>query len=620
MKFANKLDNNIVKIAIITVVLALICIIIPVAITSYAESDRININSENTKIIFDLDTCTYTGYKIIPKMDIYYGDILLKPYYDYDYDCDEINAGPAIVHIYGIGDYCGEIEKEFTILPRDINNVIIFAPLGETYKGTAITPDISASPDATYREHLVNGVDYTLTYENNINVGTAHLTVRGKGNYTGEITFDFIIYPADLNRDVTIPSVAKVTYTGEALTPNVPMKIEDYSLVFDKDYTISYSNNVNIGTATITITGIGNVTGTRIIEFKIVPHGNSLISYGNSTKTSLKLQWVKASDITGYKIYVYDSSVKKYVLKKTINNPDILSCTLNNLKAGRTYKFKIATYLKVDKVNYISNLSSDVLLAMTIPADSKIIQVTGGNHSAKIRWKKIQGASGYIIYKYDNKTKKYVRIAKIKGNTKFTYTNKKLKKSSTYKYKVKAYKRLNGETFKGKISAPKSVLTVPFRWPVPGFYYISQNFNNKSNMYSSGSHSGTDIASKGKSIMGANILATKGGVVDYINTSCTHNYGKTWSCGCGGGFGNYVVVRSTFKIDGKKVTLRVIYGHMTSVKVKVGQYISSGQVLGTVGSTGYSTGPHLHFEFRIQDSPSAKIVKRLDPLSYAKFK
>ena len=89
-------------------------------------------------------------------------------------------------------------------------------------------------------------------------------------------------------------------------------------------------------------------------------------------------------------------------------------------------------------------------------------------------------------------------------------------------------------------------------------------------------------------------------------------------CGCGGGFGNYVVVKSTFKIDGKKITLRVIYGHMTSVKVKVGQYISSGQVLGTVGSTGYSTGPHLHFEFRVQNSPSAKIKKRLNPMNYVK--
>ena len=57
---------------------------------------------------------------------------------------------------------------------------------------------------------------------------------------------------------------------------------------------------------------------------------------------------------------------------------------------------------------------------------------------------------------------------------------------------------------------------------------------------------------------------------------------------------------------------------MTSVKVKVGQYISSGQKLGTVGSTGYSTGPHLHFEFRVQDNPSAKIKKRLDPLKYVK--
>lgn len=581
---------------------------------------RYSIDEESTEIRIDSDTYTFTGHYIRPYEEVYYGDTLLSMGRDYElvYE-DNLDAGTASIHIYGIGDYYGELIKNFTILPVDINDIHISYIIPETYKGTAITPDIDAWLDYSYREKLVNGIDYTLTYANNINAGTGYVTVTGKGNYEGEITLDFTIHPADINHDVTIPSVAKVTYTGGAITPNVSPTIESYSLVLDKDYTVSYSNNVNIGTASITITGIGNVTGIRTVEFKIVPSANKLTSYGNSKKTSLRLNWLKSSGITGYKIYVYDSSKKDYVLKKTIKNPDTLYCTITGLKAGITYKFKIATFCTINGVNYISYLSNDILATMTVPADSKIIQVSGGNHSAQIRWKKINGASGYLIYRYNKKTKKYVRIAKIKGNTKFTYTNKNLKKSKTYKYKVKAYKQLNGKILKGKISANKSVLTLSFRWPVPGFYYVSQTYNNKSSMYASGSHSGTDIASNGKSIKGAKIIATKGGVVDSVNTGCKHNYAKTRSCGCGGGFGNYVVVRSTFKIDGKKVTLRVIYGHMTSVKVKVGQYISSGQLLGTVGSTGYSTGPHLHFEFRLQDSPSAKIKKRLNPLNYVKY-
>lgn len=696
MKTNNRFEINIVKITVMTFILALVCILIPTAITSYAATNKIEIsqsvynlaigqtvqidadfsggtltfksenvsictvdenglvtaldtgstriaisttdgtaetayceinvnmiNSDSTKIIFDSDTYTYTGYQIEPDIEVYYGDTLLKLYNDYDviYNNNNIDVGTVSITIKGmaykgIGKYSGELTTSFTITQKDINDVIISDSFGmQTYKGTPLTPDIDVFMNWDYNSKLVKGKDYILTYANNINVGTATVTVRGIGNFTGEATLEFIIYAADINNDVDV-SVENVTYTGSAVTPDILAKIENYRLVLGKEYTLSYSNNVNIGTATITITGIGNVRGIRVIEFKIIPKANSLTAYSKPKKTSLRLDWTKASGITGYKIYVYDSSAKKYVLKKTIKNPNTLYCTVKGLTAGNTYSFKIATYLTVDGADYISNLSVNVLEAMTVPADSKIVQLVGKNHSVQIRWKKINGASGYIIYRY--KKNKFVKIAKIKGNTKFTYTNKNLKKSKTYKYKVIAYKQLNGKTLKGKISAKKSVLTLSFRWPVPGFYYISQTFNNKSSMYASGNHSGTDIASKGKSIKGAKIIATRGGKVDSINKGCKHNYGKTKSCGCGGGFGNYVVVRSTFKIDGKKVTLRVIYGHMTSVKVKVGQYVSSGQVLGTVGSTGYSTGPHLHFEFRIQNSPSAKIKKRLNPLYYVK--
>ncbi len=578
------------------------------------------IDENNTEVRLEFDSYIYAGYKINPNLEVYYGETLLRMYKDYDINyTDNIDVGEGIIHIYGIGDYYGEIIKTFTIEQKDINDVRISDVFEYmNYKGTPLTPDIDAFLNWDYDSKLINGIDYTLSYENNINVGTATVTVKGIGNFCGEKTLDFIIYAADINNDVTVPSVEKVTYTGGALTPSVLPKIESYNLVLNKDYTVSYSNNVKIGTAYITITGIENVTGKRIIEFQIVPKANRLTSYGSSKRTTMKLKWIRSSGITGYKIYVYDSSKKEYVLKKTIKNPNTLTCTVTGLKAGKTYKFKIATFCTINGVNYISYLSTDVLISMTVPADSKIIQLNGANHSVQIRWKKISGVSGYLIYRYNKKTKKYVRIAKVKGNTKFTYTNKKLKKSRTYKYKVKAYKQLGGKTLKGKISAKKSVLTLSFRWPVPGFYYISQTYNNKSSMYASGSHSGTDIASKGKSIKGAKIIATKGGIVDSVNKGCKHNYGKTVSCGCGGGFGNYVVVRSSFKIDGKKVTLRVIYGHMTSVKVKVGQYISSGQLLGTVGSTGYSTGPHLHFEFRLQNSPTAKIKKRLNPLYYVK--
>lgn len=614
MNIHKNFDNKIIKTALTTLFIAMICMIIPVAITSYAAENEIEVS----KSVFNLTI----GQTAQIEAKISSGGTLIYKSED-EGVCTVDENGLITAVAFGSTRICVSVQDETAEPvycevnvkhPININDVEILEIPNHKYKGVEVTPDVNAE----YEDYkLVKDIDYTLTYTNNINVGTAAVTVKGIGNFTGEKTLEFIIDAANLNSDVTI-SVENVTYTGSAVTPDILATIDDYKLVLGKDYTLSYSNNIDVGTATITITGIENVTGTRVIEFKIIPKANSLTSYGSSKKTSLKLHWTKASGITGYKIFVYDSLLKDYALIKTISDPNTLSCTIKGLKAGNAYNFKIATYCIVDGADYISFLSSDVLAAMTVPADSKIVQLLGKNHSVQIRWKKIEGASGYIIYRYNKKTKKYVKIAKIKGNTKFTYTNKKLKKSTTYKYKVKAYKELDGKTLNGKISAKKSVLTLSFRWPVPGYYYISQTYNNKSSMYTSGSHSGTDIASNGKSIKGAKIIATRGGIVDSINKGCKHNYGKIKSCGCGGGFGNYVVVRSTFKIDGKKITLRVIYGHMTSVKVKVGQYISSGQKLGTVGSTGYSTGPHLHFEFRVQDNPSAKIKKRLDPLKYVK--
>ena len=132
-------------------------------------------------------------------------------------------------------------------------------------------------------------------------------------------------------------------------------------------------------------------------------------------------------------------------------------------------------------------------------------------------------------------------------------------------------------------------------WPVPGYWGLSSSYGEDRGY----SHGGIDIAEGG--IMGAQVVAAASGTVISSCSSCYHNWGKYGSCGCGGGYGNYVWIDHG---DGKAT----IYAHMSSITAYEGQYVSAGQTVGYVGSTGYSTGPHLHFEARYYGT-------RYDPMS-----
>lgn len=134
-----------------------------------------------------------------------------------------------------------------------------------------------------------------------------------------------------------------------------------------------------------------------------------------------------------------------------------------------------------------------------------------------------------------------------------------------------------------------------FQWPCPGYYTISSGYGSRWGT----THGAIDIAGGNA---GAAIVASKGGTVVRVVSGCSHNHPKNSSCGCGGGYGNYVIIQH----DG---TYSTLYGHMASVAVSSGQTVSAGQTIGYVGSTGFSTGFHLHFEVRVNGA-------KVDPMQY----
>ena len=132
----------------------------------------------------------------------------------------------------------------------------------------------------------------------------------------------------------------------------------------------------------------------------------------------------------------------------------------------------------------------------------------------------------------------------------------------------------------------------PFLWPTT-FTKISSGFGYRWGT----NHNGVDISN---GTYGAPIYAIADGVVYIVRTGCTHNYQKQYSCGCGGGYGNYVAIDHGRGSDGN--SYKAYYAHMTSVAVSNGAHVKRGQVIGYVGCTGHSTGPHLHFGILLNNS------------------
>ena len=148
------------------------------------------------------------------------------------------------------------------------------------YDGTAKTPSVTVKCGD---ETLVKDKHYTVAYKNNTNAGTATVTITGIGKYTGTITKTFEIKAKTSDESgqtpaPTLTSIAKAAvtlsqesyiYDGKAKEPTVEVTLDGKTLVKDTDYTVSYQNNKNIGTATVTITGKGNYTGTVTATYEI---------------------------------------------------------------------------------------------------------------------------------------------------------------------------------------------------------------------------------------------------------------------------------------------------------------------------------------------------------------
>ena len=246
--------------------------------TIYWKTRDFKNTTDNTVVISDVADQTYTGSLIAPNITVSCNDVELVKNTDYTVSySNNKNVGTATISITGIGDYTGTITKNFNIVARDISDTTIGSIPNQTYTGNSI----SALPVITYNgATLTKGTDYTLTYSNNVNVGTGTVTITGKGNFKGTTSKTFSISARAMS-DTSVANVSSQTYTGNGISPLPTITYNNKTLKKDTDYTLSYSNNINAGTATITITGKGNFAGTTSKTFSISARAMSDTSVAN---------------------------------------------------------------------------------------------------------------------------------------------------------------------------------------------------------------------------------------------------------------------------------------------------------------------------------------------------
>lgn len=145
---------------------------------------------------------------------------------------------------------------------------VIFTNDPATYTGNPITQTAAVVAQVNGSGKLLtSGTDFDLIYKDNVNAGTATVTVMFKGNYSGSTQKTFTINPKALGESSI--AISDVTYTGEELTPAITVKDGNKTLVEGTDYTVEYAYNTNAGEAKATITFSGNYTGTVDKTFTI---------------------------------------------------------------------------------------------------------------------------------------------------------------------------------------------------------------------------------------------------------------------------------------------------------------------------------------------------------------
>ncbi len=271
-----------------------------------------------TTISFSPSSFIYDGTVKTPTVTVKDGNVTLKENTDYtlSYKGDTKTVGWHRIIVTGTGNYTGDTANcgdcDYLISAANLKDATIEIDANNlVYTGQAQTPSVTVKMGGNT---LTEDIDYTVSYSNNTAAGnTAKATVAGKGNYTGSKTVSFAIGTKSIEGATINLAAGDYFYNGSPITPDASI-ILDGKTLSTYDFTISYSNNINVGTATVEVSGRGNYTGSVSKTFEIkkgtrtgtesksvsgLPGSSGSIYLGHRGDSSEKIEECKVTDENG---------------------------------------------------------------------------------------------------------------------------------------------------------------------------------------------------------------------------------------------------------------------------------------------------------------------------------
>ena len=338
-----------------------------------------------------------------------------------------LKTGTGYVTVTASANGYNSVSKDVKIVvsKKSLNNGLI--TLSETsyvYDGTYKKPAATVTFGGKV---LQEGKDYTISYRNNLNVGVTTVIATGMGDYTGYTSKNFTITKRAMAGG-TVSVASSVSFTGSNITPSVTVKVAGRTLTSGTDYTVSYSNNKNVGTSNVYVYGKGNYSGSLSAKFDIVPAKQQIQKLETKYK-GFFVDWAQKGSATGYDVeYSVNANMSGAVSKHlTANKPDTL--TVNGLSGDKTYYVRVRSYTNVNgKVYYgawsdvksIKTANNDITKATVSGISTKAFtgKAITQNVTVKVGNTVLKNGTDYTV-SYSNNKKVGKATVKITGKGKY---------------------------------------------------------------------------------------------------------------------------------------------------------------------------------------------------------